>query len=150
MTVHPSGLLTSDTRARFMAKVEKTDTCWLWTAGAAGRNGAYGKFCVSGQSVFAHRAAYELLVGPIPEGLTLDHLCRNTKCVNPEHLEPVTLAENIRRRWRAEPQDHCRNGHSYADGNRFVDSKGCRSCRACAREANARWRAANPRQRIAA
>jgi hypothetical protein len=69
--------------------------CWEWT-GRTNKDG-YGKFYLGGVHVAAHRAAYELLVGPIPEGLVLDHLCCNPRCVNPEHLEPVTGAENLLR-----------------------------------------------------
>ena len=78
---------------RFWAKVTKTPTCWLWTAGRD-RNG-YGKFEVSGRSVQAHRYAYELLVGPIPAGMQIDHRTTCPKnCVNPEHLRPATHKQN--------------------------------------------------------
>lgn len=66
--------------------------CWIWT-GELNRNG-YGRVWRLGRRVMAHRAMYELLVGPIPEGLVLDHLCRVRCCVNPKHLEPVTVREN--------------------------------------------------------
>ncbi len=81
---------------RFWAKVSKTDECWLWTGS---KNDGYGKFrpVANQRPVLAHRYAYELLVGPIPRDLTLDHLCRVHSCVNPEHLEPVTRRENILR-----------------------------------------------------
>lgn len=72
--------------------------CWVWRGGTV--NG-YGRTSVAGKAVAVHRAAYEVLVGPIPEGLTLDHLCRNRACYNPAHLEPVTLSENVRRAWDA-------------------------------------------------
>jgi hypothetical protein len=80
-----------------MAKVAvASDGCWNWT-GALSRNG-YGRFGPqAGLTVGAHRFAYELLVGPIPEGLDLDHLCRNRRCVNPAHLEPVGRSENLAR-----------------------------------------------------
>lgn len=86
---------------RFLSKVDKrADGCWHWTA-ALMPNG-YGYFRVSTprrRMVYAHRAAYELLVGPIPDGMVIDHLCRNKSCVNPEHLEVVTQGENVRRGW---------------------------------------------------
>lgn len=84
------------TEQRFWQKVEKSaDGCWLW-AGTILPSG-YGQFRVGLGRARAHRFAYELLVGEIPEGLTIDHLCRNIRCVNPDHLEPVTAAENVRR-----------------------------------------------------
>ena len=73
---------------RFWAKVDKTDDCWLWTANRT--NAGYGHFWLDRRMVLAHRFAYELLIGPIPDGLTLDHLCRVRACVNPAHLEAVT------------------------------------------------------------
>ena len=95
--------IVGDDRSRFMAKVDTTAPggCWLWTAH---RNAdGYGVFRFDGQMGGAHRFAYRLLVGPVPEGMELDHLCRVRHCVNPDHLEVVTHAENVRRaeRWVA-------------------------------------------------
>lgn len=81
----------------FWVRVKSTpeDGCWEYSQTVGG---GYAQFFVSpGVKVYAHRFAYELLVGPIPEGLTLDHLCRNRACVRPSHLEPVSLSENVRR-----------------------------------------------------
>lgn len=81
---------------RFLDKVEATLLCWHWR-GALSSQG-YGVFYLSrGRYCLAHRFSYETFVGPIPLGLVLDHLCRDRACVNPEHVEPVTNAENIRR-----------------------------------------------------
>jgi hypothetical protein len=85
---------------RFTAKVLVEDNgCWSWVS--AKESGWYGRFSIRTDSglvaVPSHRAAYELFVGPIPEGLHIDHLCRNICCVNPDHLEPVTRQENVRR-----------------------------------------------------
>lgn len=81
---------------RFESKVLKTDGCWLWQR--AKSSSGYGVFGVAwGHSMCAHRFAYEQAVGPIPDGLEIDHLCSNRLCVRPDHLEPVTREENIRR-----------------------------------------------------
>jgi hypothetical protein len=78
---------------RFWSKVEKTDTCWHWTAGCDARG--YGQIGIgSSKVVYVHRFAYELLVGPIPDGHQVDHVCHNTVCVNPDHLRPATLKQN--------------------------------------------------------
>lgn len=128
-----------DPRVRFWATVEKTETCWLWIGS---KNRGYGAFNPThGSSVRAHRYAYELLVGPIPDGLTLDHLCRVRACVNPAHLEPVTRGENVR---LGEPatKTTCLRGHPYDEANgRRYPGTGRRYCNACARERMARRRA---------
>jgi len=92
-----------DDEARFLQYVSKTDGCWLWT-GVQHKTRRYGRFYVGGRGgrfVQAHRWAYEHYVGPIPSGLTIDHLCMVRECVNPAHMEPVTQAENNRRAARA-------------------------------------------------
>lgn len=120
---------------RFWAKVDKTDTCWIWTASTD--PGGYGCFQVDGRSVKAHRWAFEILVGPIPFGLHIDHLCRVRSCVNPDHLEPVTVAENVNRGLRGKPQvTQCPQGHPYA-GDNLYEYAGRRYCRRCKR---AHWR----------
>lgn len=83
---------------RFWSRVDRRDNerCWIFEHAAASSNG-YGRFSLNGRTVMAHRIAYELVKGPIPPGLFIDHLCMNRPCVNPDHLEPVTHTENIRR-----------------------------------------------------
>lgn len=120
---------------RFWAKVQKTDTCWLWTG--ALDYGGYGILWQGqGRSVRAHRYSYELLVGPIPVGLTIDHICAVRNCVNPVHLDPCTAAENVRRspntpyRIKAR-QTHCLRGHEFDQKNTAIHN-GRRECRRCA------------------
>lgn len=86
-------------KERFWSKVEKTETCWNWT-GCVLKSG-HGQTWFNGKQIYAHRYFYELLVGKIPEGLVIDHLCENKRCVNPEHLEPVSDSENLIRWHRA-------------------------------------------------
>lgn len=86
------------TETRFWPKVDRSngpDACWIWRASFNPRG--YAQFWDKGRVLRAHRYAYELLVGPIPDGLQLDHLCRDKRCCNPAHLEPVTAKENVRR-----------------------------------------------------
>jgi HNH endonuclease len=131
------------TEERFWRKVEKTEACWLWTAHIS--PSGYGIFKYDGTPKNAHRYAYQLLVGPIPEGLEIDHLCRVRNCVNPEHLEAVTHLENVRRgvyvampiltRINAE-KTHCKYGHPFSGNNLIVrkygnNGKTRRECRTC-------------------
>jgi len=123
------------TKQRLNKFIRKTDTCWLWTGFLTKRG--YGHCCAEGRQWLAHRAIYTIHKGPIPEGLTLDHLCYNPACVNPEHLEPVTLLENI---YRSLPhrikRTHCKHGHEYtAENTHYRQNKGYeeRVCRECNR-----------------
>lgn len=130
---------------RFWSKVHETDTCWMWTASQNPHG--YGQFGLPGdKKIGAHRLAYQLLVGPIPDGLVLDHLCRVRACVNPAHLEPVTNAENLRRgegfvgkKFR---QTHCIHGHEFTPANTRITKRGTRTCRVCDRIQAAQRRAA--------
>lgn len=124
---------------RFWARVQQDDDtgCWEWTGELHYSNGlGYGDLKVNKRMVKAHRFAWELLVGPIPDGLTIDHLCRNTSCVNPGHLEPVTLRVNVLRGEGPMAinarKTHCPQGHEYTPENTAV-YRHSRSCRACHR-----------------
>ncbi len=117
-------------RLQAFAIIDSASECWHFS-GALNNNG-YGVIGVGRRVMYAHRAAYEVLVGPIPEGLTIDHLCRNRACINPTHLEPVTFRENVRR--AAALKAECPRGHAYDDANTYVTPAGRRDCRACGRE----------------
>jgi hypothetical protein len=123
---------------RFWAKVDKTGDCWIWTGARSYHYGIFG--VCKGLNAPAHRYAYELLVGPIPKGLVLDHLCKNPPCVNPAHLEPVTSVANVARGSgfgsRNAAKTHCPKGHEYSPENTAVNSNGARYCRICHRERN--------------
>lgn len=114
--------------------IVQSDGCWLWT-GPLNHKG-YGQ---QGKRL-AHGLVYELLCGPIPSGKQLDHLCRNRACVNPDHLEPVTLVENVKRgaadrdgdRARPVGKAECARGHQLLGANLYVHPSGQRRCRACA------------------
>ena len=129
---------------RIRNRVDRTGDCWVWTGARTGAN--YGVTRWEGSLQGVHRVIYMTLVGPIPAGLHLDHLCRNTGCVNPDHLEPVTVKENNRRgilaqvnRDRAAKQTHCKQGHEYTPENtRLVHKIGRsgnpiqqRACKSC-------------------
>jgi hypothetical protein len=138
-----------ETRLQESAANRDQHECWPWT-GTIDRDG-YGR--TSRPRGLAHRTAYLMIKGPIPDGLEIDHLCRNRECVNPDHLEPVTHAENMR---RAAPSSgsavlvgrrvvkppprapHCKQGHEYTPENTYV-YRGSRNCRACNRAAAARY-----------
>ena len=122
-------------KARFWAKLDKTESgCWEWVGNIL--QSGYGQIAITHTHMeLAHRFAYELLVGPIPEGLQLDHLCRVRHCVNPDHLEPVTARENVLRgngiAAQSARQTHCIHGHPFDEGNTYLTKRGWRQCRTC-------------------
>lgn len=151
---------------RFWSSVDKTDDCWNWKAGL---NQGYGVFLTPtiGRKWGAHRFAYETVVGPLPDGLVIDHRCHSDavargectggddcphrRCVNPDHLEPVTVRENTMR--GAGPtsinakKTHCPRGHEFTLENTGYEPSGGRKCRRCAVRADARYRARNTSKR---
>lgn len=122
--------------AAFWLKVHRhrPDACWTWLGRQDGKG--YGRY----QNRAAHRVTYELLVGPIPDGLHIDHLCRNPGCVNPGHMEPVTLVENARRGYgysaRNARKTHCKYGHPFDEANTYYRVNGGRRCMRCASRAS--------------
>lgn len=126
---------------RFWSKCipEPMSGCWLWTANTDA--GGYARIRMNGAMASAHRAAYEVLVAQIPDGLEIDHRCRVRCCVNPTHMEPVTHAENVRRgvlveitRDRFASQTHCKKGHAFDEENTYVCGDGWRKCKVCTRD----------------
>lgn len=131
----------ASTRDRIWAKIEpQPNGCWQWTAATD----SSGYPCIGAPTTAVHRWMYAQYVGPIPKGLTIDHLCRNTRCVNPAHLEAITIQENIRRARAG--QTHCKHGHEFNEANTYLFN-GKRHCRPCnaerARRYQARKRAAS-------
>jgi hypothetical protein len=113
-------------------QIDPVSGCWLWKL-ALNRDG-YGCAQFKGRSYLAHRMMYEMLVGPIPRGLQIDHLCRIARCVNPEHLEAVTARVNTFRsespsRYNA-VKTECPRGHAYNTTNTYT-FRGSRRCRTC-------------------
>ena len=142
--------------AGFWERVEKVALtgCWVWRGTIARTRYGVWSYWKDGKThtTYAHRFAYELTVGPIPEGLVLDHLCLNRTCCNPEHLDPVTQAENYRRGVGGRDgaafqrsKTHCPHGHPYSGDNLYVRKDGSRDCRECGRIKSAAYKA---RQRI--
>ena len=117
----------TNTLERFWSKVELSAGCWEWLAGK--NQYGYGRFSYGGKDWLAHRYAYTILVGPIPDGLQLDHLCRNRGCVRPHHLEAVEPVMNSRRGMVA-TKTKCVRGHPFTAENTRT-SRGYRECVAC-------------------
>jgi HNH endonuclease len=131
---------------RYWSYVDKSGECWLWTGGRTPEG--YGKFWLNGKTVLAHRAGYALAHGKLPDVKHhLDHLCRIRSCVRPEHIEPVTIRENLMRGPTTfaainAAKTHCRNGHEYTEANTYRPPDGSRMCRECSRAKDRRayWR----------
>lgn len=121
---------------RFFSKVDALGPCWEWTAST--NKAGYGRFRYEGGARLAHHVCHLLMVGPLPEGLEPDHLCRNPPCVNPDHLEWVTHRENMRRSHSTKllgrmhrSKTECPKGHPYDEKNTLIRPSGWRKCRAC-------------------
>ena len=123
---------------RFLSHVDRTDTCWNWTAYCL-PNG-YGLFGTGPRAEvkkhYAHRFIYEHLHGLIPNGYQVHHVCQNRRCVNPDHLRLVARREH----YRLHLSTHCPHGHVFTDGNTYTDKTGSRHCRTCRRIADRKRR----------
>lgn len=134
VTTNPIPQPTDEMAKRFWSRVDRTETCWNWTATIS--NG-YGVINFGTTSYMAHRVAYTWQRQAIPNGLLLDHICRNTRCVNPDHLEIVTHVENTMRGLSPfavkARQRCCRRGHEFTPENTYVRKNGTRWCNECRR-----------------
>lgn len=119
---------------RLERRTDRSGDCWEWLGP---KRRGYGRIQHEGRGQRVHRVAYELVHGPIPEGLVIDHLCRNRGCVNPAHLEPVTAGENVLRGEGISAvnarKTHCKRGHLFDEANTWISRKGRRHCRTCSR-----------------
>lgn len=143
VTLDPAEAMRAATIGRFWAKaVRDPDTGCVEWLGALDRDG-YGRFQVLGRCKEAHRFIYETEVGPIPDGLVVDHLCRNHACQNTAHMEPVTSQLNTLRGYspagRNAWKTHCHAGHPLSGENLYINPAGERQCRECARERGRRY-----------
>lgn len=129
---------------RFWSKVHVGGVCWEWTASTKGNGYGQVKHPDRKSPMFTHRVAWEMLVGEIPEGMTIDHLCKNTLCCNPDHLEVVTGRVNGLRSGSPvalnAKKTHCPQGHEYTTDNLVADRG--RRCKVCHRKKVARQRGA--------
>lgn len=126
-------------KEKILKYTEQLNGCWLWTRSLNSQG--YGKICVgNSETKLVHRVAYEIFKGPIGNGMELDHLCRNPRCCNPDHLEPVSHRENMLRGKTVGAANaiktHCKNGHELNEANayRFGVKRLCRICRAAAEQ----------------
>lgn len=130
----------ADVLTKVMARCVPVDDCWVWIGPATQGYGMLKPY--RGPARIVHRVVYEALAGPIPAGLTLDHLCRNRRCCNPDHLEPVTSAENVLRGFGPPAinarKTHCNRGHELSGNNLRMegDRRRCRTCERQRQEAS--------------
>lgn len=116
--------------------VEQSNGCLMWPGTLVK---GYGQVKICCKSVYVHRLLYEDANGPIPSGMVIDHLCRNPACSNVEHLEVVTIQENLARGLYGRLRTQCKRGHVYTEATSYVSRDGVRFCRLCRRERQAKW-----------
>ena len=138
-------LLSQPPLRRFWEKVSESENgCWEWLPPT--NEHGYGIFWTGQRKQVAHRFLYETIIGKVPDGFELDHLCRNPKCVNPKHLEAVTHQENCQRGCGGiktglmnRAKTHCPQGHAYDEQNTYTFPNGSRGCRICSRKNRRDW-----------
>ena len=120
----------------FWAKIDKSGICWEWTGSK--NNGGYGLFGLNYKMRSAHRVSYEIKWGKIPDGLVINHMCRNRGCVNPDHLEVVTQKVNVQKGLagfktglKNRAKTHCPQNHEYTPDNLTKQNNNKRNCKAC-------------------
>ena len=127
-------------RRRVCSRVQVLDCGYVthcWISDRVKQPNGYTKIGVGGSTLLTHRVAYEAFIGPIPDGLQIDHRCKQKACCNPDHLEPVTCRENLLRGDTLTAAQvaatHCKRGHPYDEANNYIraDRPGVRGCRAC-------------------
>lgn len=124
--------------------------CWVWQGGLV--KGGYAQLSINGSRQYAHRVAYEMYKGKIPDHLEIDHKCRVRNCVNPEHLEAVSHQENMKRSTAGKPnrvKTHCPAGHPYSGQNLYIQpSNNSRICRICMKKSGRKFYWANKKERV--
>ena len=128
----------------FYDRIKFNEQTWCWDWQGEITWGKYGRISIRRKRVLVHRFSYELFKGKIPDGLEIDHLCRNRKCCNPQHLEAVTRSTNLSRGHNHNrDKNHCPQGHPYSGKNMITRKNGSRECRQCTKVGIKKWECKN-------